>query len=146
ARRLQAWTRPARIIASWVLGVVLCLVAFLTIRRFYYFNNDPPDLLWMLIPSAIFPIGFAVASGLTGRAWIRSAAGAIFVLFAVYFSWSSYTSGQAQDPLIYFKLDQPDQALILTVFFAAALGLCAFLPEASGFFRPLVNRIRDEEP
>src|SRR5258708_20995966 len=107
ARRLQAWTRPARIAVSWVLGTALCLFAFLVLRRFYYFNNDPPDLLWMLIPSAIFPAGFAIASGLTGRAGIRSAAGAVGILIGIYFSLSNYASGHAQDPLIYFQLAPP---------------------------------------
>jgi hypothetical protein len=123
AERLRAWTRPGRILLAWALGTLLTTVAFVIFHRYFLFINVP-DWKWLLGTALVFVAGFAIASGLTRRPWIRSVAGAVGALAAVWFSWQI-----GQYPLIYFGEGQDDQSLLLSIWLAAALGVLTFLPE-----------------
>src|SRR5450432_2404743 len=127
ANRLRVWTKPSRIGLSWLLGMALTLMAFLVLRRFYYFNTDPPDAVWMLLASAAFAGGFSISSGLTRNISLRAIGGTFGILLGIYFSWQWYSNGNAADPLIYFGQDS--QALILSLVIAVSTGVLSFLPE-----------------
>ena len=117
--RLRAWNRVARIGLGWLLGVMLCALAFIGFHRYFYFA---PVSGWLrfLIAIIVFVAGFAISSGLTKRIWIRSLAGAVGVLFALYFSWQD-----GVEPLIF--LDQDNSlSLILALWTAITTGALTF--------------------
>jgi serine/threonine protein kinase len=129
AARLRAWTRPGRIALSWVLGALLTTAAFILFQRYFYFENAP-DWKWFLAIAGVFVSGFAISSGLTRRAWIRSVAGAIGALLAVYLvSWQIGFFNQGSTPVIMLSEFQDDVSLVLSAWLAIALGLFTFLPE-----------------
>ncbi|MCC7446142.1 MAG: protein kinase [Anaerolineae bacterium] len=134
AQRLRAWTLPGRIALSLAAGMLLTTVAF-AIFQLYFMYWKITDWLWLLFQSLVFVAGFALASGLTRRTWLRSAAGAASVLIGLYLvSWQiGYYAGK--DPLIFLREGQDDQSLLLSMIVAIALGVLAFAPEWIRAFR-----------
>jgi hypothetical protein len=130
AQRLRAWSRPGRIALSLLAGGLASLITFYLLRRYYYFDSDPIDSWpWLIGPAVLFISGFALSFGLTRRPWLRALIGGAGVLAAIYVSWLSYEAGQTFVPLIFFKLEQPNQPLILSVWLALTMGILTLLPE-----------------
>jgi Protein kinase domain len=128
AARLRAWTRPARIVLSWILGTLLIAFTFAVFRRLFYGND--PEAQWVLIVSFVFVAGFAISSGLTRRPSIRSLAGAASVLVAVYLvSWQYGFFQNGRDPVIFFSDIEDDLSLGLAVWISITTGVLTFLPE-----------------
>jgi hypothetical protein len=129
AARLRAWTRPGRIALSWVLGALLTTAAFILFQRYFYFENAP-DWKWLLAVGGVFVSGFALSSGLARRAWIRSVAGAVGALLAVYLvSWQIGFFNRGATPVIMLSEFQDDVSLVLSAWLALALGVFVCLPE-----------------
>jgi serine/threonine protein kinase len=139
AARLHAWTRPGRIVLSWLVGAVFAAFTFVLFHRFFYFFLVP-DWIWLLGVGAVFVAGFAIASGLTERPWIRSAAGTASALIAIYLSWQVGLQ-IGRDPLLFLFEGQDDQSLLLSLWVAASLGLLTFLPEWLSALRRLNQRL-----
>ncbi len=128
AARLRAWTRPARIVLSWVLGTLLMGLTFAVFQRLFY--QVLPDAGWVLMVAFVFVAGFAIASGLTRRPSIRSLAGAASVLIAVYLvSWQIGFFQNGRDPVIFLAELQDDVSLVLSAWLAITTGALTFLPE-----------------
>ncbi len=139
AGRLRAWNRLGRIALGLVVGAVFTLGAFIVFHNNFYFNTPASsDVQWLLAESAVLIAGFAISSAFTRRASIRSAAGAIGVLIAVF-----YISLQvATYPLILSFTDMPDDVVLyLSIFMALAIGLLTFLPEWIGMFRRFTAKL-----
>ncbi len=129
AARLRAWTRPGRIVLSWVLGALLTTAAFILFQRYFYFENAP-DWQWILAIAGVFVSGFAISSGLIRRTWIRSVAGAVGALLAVYLvSWQIGFFNRGAIPVITLSEFQDDVSLVLSAWLALAVGVFTFLPE-----------------
>jgi tRNA A-37 threonylcarbamoyl transferase component Bud32 len=141
AERLRAWTRPGRIALSILGGGALTTLAFLAIRRFYYYSNEDINWLWLAGPSAIFVAGFAISSGLTRHPLARAILGALGVLVGLWGAWIAYLSFLTADPLIVFRGDDPGLDTALTVVLALAVGLITFLPEWLRMLRQVTRRI-----
>jgi serine/threonine protein kinase len=122
AARLRTFNRPARIALAWIVGTLLAGIAFAAFHGLFY--GFTPDGQWLLVIAFVFVAGFALASGLTRRPWIRSVAGTTGVLAATYFTWQ-----YGQYPLIIFNEGQDDQTLVMCIWLAVAVGLLTFLPE-----------------
>ncbi len=141
ADRLRAWSRPGRIVLSLVIGGVLASMAFLAIRRFYYYSTEDINWLWLVGPSTIFIAGFAIASGLVRHPLARAIAGAVGAFVGVWIAWIAYQNFWAPDPLIALNADEPGQALALAVLLALSVGVLTFLPEWLRSLRQITRRI-----
>jgi hypothetical protein len=134
ARLLRAWSRPGRIALSFVLGALLWALLGVALQRFFYFDGDPTDWPPVLLVSAVFAISFALPAAITGRAWVRSAAGVIGVFIAIMLAWQFYNdNGQ----VIYYVVYNPDviNPLLGSLALGVCMGLLAFVPDALGAIR-----------
>ena len=128
--RLRAWNPAARITLGLVLGGGLSIVAFLIMRRFYYFDTEPVENWgWFLLPSVLFIVGFALVSGISRRAWLRALAGCAGMAVALYLSHLSMVDGQVYTPLMFFREESPNQPLFSSIWLAAVIALFAFIPD-----------------
>jgi len=133
AQRLRAWTLSGRIGLAWGAGALLTTAAFIIFQRYFYFF-ERTDWLWLLVNSLVFVSGFALASGLTRRTWLRSVAGSVGVLIALYLGWQ-VSQNTGRDSLLFLVEGQDDQSLLLSMVVAIALGVLAFAPEWIRAFR-----------
>lgn len=141
AQRLRPWSRPGRIILSLILGTILCMSAFAFLRTYYYFITDPVDPVWLLVTSVTFISGFAIASGLTRRTWLRALVGGIGVFVAGFGGFLLYPQTSEQLPLLITDPKNISLALTLNVLMAISLGCLTYLPEWIAKLRKLGRTI-----
>jgi hypothetical protein len=129
ASRLKAWNPFARAGLAWAVGTLLTTAGF--VLRVLLFQFYTPIWQSLFLASIVFVAGFAIASAFTRRASIRSLAGAIGVMLAVYYSMKL----SPDEPLLMlmFGADDADsQNIIFSSGIGIAVGLITFLPEWIG--------------
>jgi hypothetical protein len=123
--RLRTLPRLGRLVLGWLGGAVLTALVFVL----YYFNQFAVGLEpgRVLVAPLIFAAGFALASVLSHRLWVRWLAALVGVFFAI---WSP--SQSAVYPLFSGVFDLYQGAwymMRLSLFAAFVISTCTFWPE-----------------
>ncbi len=140
AALLRAWSRGSRIALSIVLGGLLATIFFLIYRVTFYNNGETPDWFWIVGPSFLFTVGFAISSGLTRSPLIRALSGGAGIVAGLYVSWAAYLAEITLDPLLTLDESSIAHSIGFCLWLAVTLGFITFLPEWIGLIRSRTQR------
>lgn len=144
ARRLRAWGAIPRVAIPAALGGLVTFGAFSLFRAL--FNNIPDPLEqpgFFILPSLIFPVGFALGAALTQKIWARTLIAAVSMILGLLINWATFAAGTHLEYMLY--LDPKGQLTPLSVAYmvwiGVLVGVFGYLPEWSRAIRQLWSRL-----
>jgi hypothetical protein len=118
--RLEGWRLPLRIGVALAVGTLLTAIAFMPLHLLYE-RLEP----FLLVSSAVFISGFAVAPALTKNTLVRAMAGAVGIFAATFGTWQLMPE--------HALIDLSSQPLLLSVWVSLIVAALTFTPELLGY-------------